>query len=172
MVFSSKVSLNTMPQETWRGCHVLLEEGTHERGQPEGLTHSPQLWKVISISNQYALPEYRHLSIGVLCIFRLSCKCRGAMNFWYISILKMFYLLTRCECITLNLCLFIRQARICNKFLTLVSSLLNLITFFVSLLLSSSPGQRSRMCYIPQIGVEQNTGEWGGIYKDIKDIKF
>ena len=30
----------------------------------------------------------------------------------------------------LNLCLFIRQARICNKFLTLVSSLLNLIELF------------------------------------------
>ena len=131
MVISSNVSLNTMPQETWRGCHVLLEEGAHERGQPEGLTHSPQLWKVISIPNQYALPEYRHLSFGVLCIFRFSCKCRGAMNFWYISILKMLHLLTRCECITSNLCLFIRQARICNKFLTLVSSLLNLITLFL-----------------------------------------
>ena len=165
MVVSSNVSLNIMPQETWRGCHVLLEEGAHERGQPEGLTHSPQLWKVISIPNQYALPEYRHLSIRVLCIFRFSCKCRGAMNFWYISILKMLHLLTRCECITSNLCLFIRQARICNRFLTLFASLLNLFTFS----LSSSPGQRSRMCYIPQIGVEQNTGEWGGMleYKSI-----
>ena len=147
-----------MPQETWRGCHVLLEEGAHERGQPEGLTHSPQLWKVITIPNQYALPEYRHLSFGVLCIFRFSCKCRGAMNFWYISILKMLHLLTRCERITSNLCLFIRQARICNKFSNFSFVFIELDYSF---LLSSSPGQWSRMCYIPQIGVEQNTGEWG-----------
>ena len=143
-----------MPQETWRGCHVLLEEGAHERGQPEGLTHSPQLWKVITIPNQYALPEYRHLSFGVLCIFRFSCKCRGAMNFWYISILKMLHLLTRCERITSNLCLFIRQARICNKFSNFSFVFIELDYSF---LLSSSPGQWSRMCYIPQIGVEQNT---------------
>ena len=68
----------------------------------------------------------------------------------------------------LNLCLFIRQARICNKFSNFSFVFIELDYSF---LLSSSPGQWSRMCYIPQIGVEQNTGEWGGIYKDIKDIK-
>ena len=149
----------------------LKREHTNGVNLKDSLTHhSYGKWSAFLI-NMHCQNTFTFLS-GLFVYLFFFCKCRGAMNFWYISILKMFYLLTRCECITLNLCLFIRQARICNKFLTLVSSLLNLITFFVSFLLSSSPGQWSRMCYIPQIGVEQNTGEWGGIYKDIKDIKF
>ena len=130
MVVSSNVSLNTMPQETWRGCHVLLEEGAHERGQPEGLTHSPQLWKVITIPNQYALPEYRHLSFGVLCIFRFSVNAEvpwtsDTSQFWKCSIFwQDVNVLLRISVFS-----FAKRGFVIN-FPTLVLSLLNLITLF------------------------------------------